>query len=237
MKRRRRETDSFYKRFRTPPLSREEERSLLVRAQAGDTGARDRLVRANLGLVYLAARRWRIGTVPLDDVIQEGMMGLIHAIGEFDVSRDTGLAAYAKWWIRARIGLYMSGARSVVRPPHNTVAPQDASLDGPPEFSDGEGGGDTWAETLEDETDSPETLALGRVQDAQVREAVNYFRYRLRPMEFDIAASRFRGDYSDGLEAVGGRHGVSGERIRKLEPRVRKLLTKRLERMGFGRDA
>ena len=108
-----------------------------------------------------------------------------------------------KWWIRARIGLYMSGARSVVRPPHNTVAPQDASLDGPPEFSDGEGGGDTWAETLEDETDSPETLALGRVQDAQVREAVNYFRYRLRPMEFDIAASRFRGDYSDGLEAVG----------------------------------
>ena len=39
MKRRRRETDSFYKRFRTPPLSREEERSLLVRAQAGDPAA------------------------------------------------------------------------------------------------------------------------------------------------------------------------------------------------------
>src|SRR3954451_15366683 len=66
-------------------LSVTEERRLIERAQAGDDRARERLVEANMRLVYSVARRYRCRSLTLDDLVQEGAIGLLLAIDRFDV--------------------------------------------------------------------------------------------------------------------------------------------------------
>jgi DNA-directed RNA polymerase sigma subunit (sigma70/sigma32) len=67
-----------------PPLTREEEHALAVLTGRGDAPAEQKLVRHNLALVLAIARKQRRGTVRLDDLIQEGNVGLMRAVEKFD---------------------------------------------------------------------------------------------------------------------------------------------------------
>lgn len=84
-------------------LRRCDEAGLIRRAQSGDRQAVERLVRANMGLVYKVSRRYRCRTYSLDDLVQEGVVGLITAIERFDGSRGCRLSTYAVHWIRQAI--------------------------------------------------------------------------------------------------------------------------------------
>ncbi|MGB8932447.1 MAG: sigma-70 family RNA polymerase sigma factor [Anaeromyxobacteraceae bacterium] len=112
-----------------PKLSREEEHGLAIEARGGDVIARQRLVRHSLGFVVAIARKLTLGTVRLDDVIQEGNLGLVRATETFDPNVGTRFETYAVWWIRANIGKYLKEARSIVRPRGGTNALADVSLD------------------------------------------------------------------------------------------------------------
>src|SRR5512133_958126 len=114
-----------------PTLSREEERALAVRARAGDAGARDALVRRNLPLVISFARQQSRGSVRLDELVQEGNLGLLRAVEKYDPDAGTRFATYALWWIRAYVWRYLKLARSAVRPKSGTAASADVSLDSP----------------------------------------------------------------------------------------------------------
>ncbi|MGH7294056.1 MAG: sigma-70 family RNA polymerase sigma factor, partial [Polyangiaceae bacterium] len=85
------------------PLDRETERDLARRWRAGDRKAGDRLVTACLPFVISIALEYRRWGVPLEDVIQQGNLGLLRAASKFDLSRDCQLATYAAYWIRAEI--------------------------------------------------------------------------------------------------------------------------------------
>ena len=82
-----------------PRLSCEEEYELAARAAAGDRGARDRLVQANLGLVVTIARRFLGRGLDLEDLIGEGNLGLIRAAQRFDPGFGTRFSTYAGCWI------------------------------------------------------------------------------------------------------------------------------------------
>ena len=80
---------------RTPLLTPEQEQELGRRVAAGDDAARQHLVHANLRLVMAHARRYRGGSVPYADLVQEGVVGLIKAADRFDAGRGVHFATYA----------------------------------------------------------------------------------------------------------------------------------------------
>jgi len=86
-----------------PLLSSEEEQACARLAAQGDRKARQRLVQANLRFVVLIAKRYRNRGVPLDDLINEGNIGLIQAAERFDPERGIRFVSYAIWWIRQAI--------------------------------------------------------------------------------------------------------------------------------------
>ena len=97
------------------PLDRETERQLARRWRAGDRAAGDKLVTACLPFVISIALEYRRWGVPLEDIIQQGNLGLLRAATKFDPARDCRLATYAAYWIRAEIRDYVVRAYRVVR--------------------------------------------------------------------------------------------------------------------------
>ena len=86
---------------------------------------RDEFVRANLRLVVTMARRYDRGGMPLADLIQEGNLGLMHAVARFDYRRGLRFSTYACWWIRHAIGRALADkARAVRIPVHMLEAQQ-----------------------------------------------------------------------------------------------------------------
>ncbi len=97
-------------------LSREEERELALRwAEGGDRQAFEHLVRSNLRFVVKVAAGYRNRGVPLEDLIQEGNLGLIQAVEKFDPDRGVRLLTYALWWIKAYLRKYIMRQSSVVK--------------------------------------------------------------------------------------------------------------------------
>ncbi len=97
-----------------------------VRQAHRDAAAlRDEFVRANLRLVVTMARRYDRGGMPLADLIQEGNLGLMHAVSRFDYRRGLRFSTYACWWIRHAIGRALADkARAVRIPVHMLEAQQ-----------------------------------------------------------------------------------------------------------------
>jgi RNA polymerase primary sigma factor len=86
-----------------PLLSKEEENRLASLAAEGDRDARTSLVEHHLPLVVGIARRYAGWGVPLEDLIQEGSLGLLRAAERFDANRGIRFARYASWWVRQHI--------------------------------------------------------------------------------------------------------------------------------------
>jgi RNA polymerase sigma-32 factor len=93
---------------RIPVLSRDEEHALAVRWQKHqDRNAAVKLVTSNLRLVVLIAREYQRAVHNLLDLIQEGNVGLLEAIKNFDPYRGVRFPSYAVWWVRAYIIRYI----------------------------------------------------------------------------------------------------------------------------------
>jgi RNA polymerase primary sigma factor len=95
-----------------------EELELARRIQEGDEAARHKLIEANLRLVVKIARAYIVSDVSFMDIIQEGNMGLIHAVEKYDHRRNVRFSTYAGWWIRQYISRYLSNNRRAIRLPH-----------------------------------------------------------------------------------------------------------------------
>src|SRR4249920_1774959 len=98
-----------------PMLDAERERTLLALAKRGHAGARTELVGAHLRLVRAVTRR--ISPSSSEDLVAEGVVGLLEAIDRFDESRGVRLATYAAHWIRARAQQFLLTNRRIVRAP------------------------------------------------------------------------------------------------------------------------
>ena len=103
------------------PLKPEVEMELASKSRQGDIQARDKLIRAHLKFVVSVARKYRNQGLPLQDLINEGNIGLIKAAEKFDETRGIRFISYAVWWIRQSIVQALAEEAGVVRVPLKQV--------------------------------------------------------------------------------------------------------------------
>ena len=102
-----------------PLLTPEQELAFSRRARQGDETARQKMIEHNLRLVVNIAKHYLNRGMPLLDLVEEGNLGLIHALDKFDPERGFRFSTYATWWIRQNIErAIMNQSRTIRLPVH-----------------------------------------------------------------------------------------------------------------------
>ena len=101
----------------TPLLTADQEKQLAYRIEDGDNEARDQMVRANLRLVVNIAREYTGKGLALQDLIEEGNLGLLRAVEGFDPSMNTRFSTYASYWIKQSIKRALVNTAKTIRIP------------------------------------------------------------------------------------------------------------------------
>jgi RNA polymerase sigma-32 factor len=254
---------------RIPILSREDEHALAVRwRDTGDRQAAWQLVTANLRLVVMVARDYQRAVHNLLDLVQEGNVGLLEAVKQFDPYRGVRFPSYAVWWVRAYIIRYIMNNWRMVKvgttqaqrklffnlqkererleregfsPDPKLIADRlgvkeaevvemeqrlssrDLSVDAP--VGDGE------ETTFLDFLSGPERTA-DAVADQEyhrlVREKATQFKETLGGKDRVIYERRLealmRDEEPSTLQEIGDEYGITRERVRQIEARLKKKL-------------
>lgn len=100
-----------------PLLTPKSEVELARRIKKGDNAAREEMIRSNLRLVISIAKRYSNLGIPLSDLIEEGNIGLMRAVGKFDPNRGFRFSTYAAWWIKQSISRAIIDQGKMIRIP------------------------------------------------------------------------------------------------------------------------
>ena len=104
---------------RIPLLTREEEVHLASEVKRGSKKAKEKLIKANLRFVVNVAKKYQNQGISLEDLINEGNLGLITAVDKYDVDRGYHFISYAVWWIKQSILKAISEKSRMIRLPLN----------------------------------------------------------------------------------------------------------------------
>jgi RNA polymerase sigma-32 factor len=247
-------------------LSREEEHELAVQyKEYGNVEAAYKLVTANLRLVVMIAREYQKSFRNLLDLIQEGNMGLMEAVKNFDPYRGVRFPSYAVWWIRAYMIRYIMNDWRMVKigttqaqrklffnlqkekekieaegltpgpkllaqrlnvkedevvEMEQRLASRDLSVDVP--FGNDDEA--TLLHFLPDQKQNPEEqFAESQYRDL-LRQKMEQFASGLKDKELVIYRERLVNDEPLTLREIGEKYGISRERVRQIEERVKKKL-------------
>ncbi len=99
-------------------LNEQEEKELSKEIEAGNEEALNRLINSNLKLVVKIAKIYVCKEYPLNDIIQDGNLGLIKAAKKFDYRKNVRFSTYASWWIKQTIKRSLSVRKRLIRLPH-----------------------------------------------------------------------------------------------------------------------
>jgi RNA polymerase primary sigma factor len=213
----------------------------LRKAAAAAAAAKDRFIRANLRLVVSIARRYPLPpSMELLDLIQEGNLGLEHAVDKFDWRKGFKFSTYATFWIRQAIGRALDQKASLVRLPGDRSASLRAALrqasgDGE-ELDDenarlyrlttptsldrpvGDDDGSELVDLLAADVPTPETVMIDREEEQALHDLLGVLDTRARyavEQRFGLTDGRKRS-----YREVGEELGVTAEAARRLVKRA-----------------
>lgn len=220
-------------------LRKEEEQKLVRRAKRGDRAALDSLIKANLNLPRAFAHHRAMMNKDFmeADLYAEAFWGLYAAFRKFDVKRDVRFATYAMNWVKVYVDRFIERQGAVVRT-HKSGAGTGSiyhfmSLNETVHSVEGEEDGLTHIDRLLDDGPSPEDQAVSASEGRNLLAILEHT--ELTKMERDIIQHRYlREDMI--YEDLGAMHGVSRERVRQVDARLRGRLGRILERNGYGVD-
>ena len=109
-------------------LSAKDERELATRVREGDFNARQSMIECNLRLVVSIAKHYMNRGLDLLDLIEEGNLGLIHALEKFEPERGFRFSTYATWWIRQNIERAISNQSRTIRIPVHVIREMNSCL-------------------------------------------------------------------------------------------------------------
>ncbi|MDB4969719.1 MAG: polymerase, sigma 32 subunit, RpoH [Myxococcales bacterium] len=205
-------------------LDAETEERLVRRWQAThDPAAARALVETQLLFVVAVARGFAGYGIPIAELVAEGNVGLVEALGRFDPSRKVRFLSYAVWWIRARILAYVRDHRSVVRPPtrwKTSLAERDVSLDAPSSIDDPTPAVDR----LADDSETPDREAARVERERIVRTTLARIEPTLSEREWYVVHHRLIADEPETLASIARRFRISRERTRQVQEAVRRKL-------------
>ena len=199
-------------------LTAADEVRLAKRIERGDLSAKEQMIESNLRLVHALARPYRGRGVPYEDLVQEGVVGLIRAVERFDHRRGRKFSTYAAWWIRRSLMDALDKARAIRIPA--AAARQRAQRDLPrvTQSLDAPIGEDATPlyELIADEAaQSP----WQRADELEARREVWSMLGKLPPRHRQVLARRY-GLVADRVQThaqIGALLGVGEERSRQLE--------------------
>ncbi len=217
-----------------PQLTREQEYELSRRVKKGDEGARRILAVSNLPFVVAIAKRFDRRRSRLDDLIQEGNVGLMKAIEHFDPRKNVRFTTYAVWWIRAYMTRYLKENRGQVR---GGEGERQSMVDFSLDAAVGDDSESTYLDRLEDPDAGPPEQYISLEQDGAVKEALARVRKRIGGLGWAILEERLTQDKPRTLEDLGKRWGVSRERVRQVEVRTKSFLARYLAAFNQDQEA
>lgn len=152
-----------------PQLKHTEVVDLFQNLEAGGREAekaRKKLIECNLRLVISIAKKFKGHNIPLEDIIQEGNLGLLKAIERFDHTKGFRFSTYATWWIKQAIGQHVLKRKRMIRLPAHAAGVQRKLLQADKDFRSANGEEPTQEELLSlvdaSETVIKATIASGR---------------------------------------------------------------------------
>jgi RNA polymerase sigma-32 factor len=218
-------------------LDHETERRLAERWVASrDLAAGRVIIETHLLFVVKIAHGFRRYGLALADLVAEGNIGLLLALERFDPSRNVRFISYAVWWIRALMLAHIQRHRSIVHGPREMsvrLDERDVSLDAPRSHD----GAETRVVTLVREDESQEEGMLRADRERRVRATLDAIEPSLPPRERYILRHRLLSDEPARLRDIGRHFGVSRERVRQLELRVKRKLQHALAELAPERKA
>lgn len=128
--------------------------------------ARKKLTESNLRLVVYIAKKQKGHNIPLEDLIQEGNLGLLKAIDKFDWKKGFRFSTYATWWIKQAISQYILKRKKIIRLPAHAASAQKKLIEASDAFKELKGYGPS-SEELSEIIDVSETVVKATMQSGK----------------------------------------------------------------------
>ena len=202
-----------------PPLSKEEEDSLVIKLVEGDESVRSVLIERNLRLVVYIARKFENTGVGVEDLISVGTIGLIKAVNTFDPEKKIKLATYASRCIENEILMYLR-RNSKVKAEISFYEPLNIDWDGNELL-------------LSDILGTDNDIVYNLIEDEIDKQLLVLAMKRLNEREKEIVSLRFglNGNGEKTQKEVADMLGISQSYISRLEKRIIKRLKKEINKM------
>jgi RNA polymerase sigma factor (sigma-70 family) len=215
---------SYKDALEAPLLSFEDERVALHDWQErGDQRALELLLRSHARLVHAHAQRWTSNPVEMEDLVAEGMIGLMRAADLFDLEQTVRFSTYAQWWVKTSISTAVARMKTIVNMPSRVYF--DARR--------GRISGEEQRAALQASPGrTPEEHAEAESSASRVREILLVALGQLASVDRELLERRKLAPEPETIAETAAWLGISVDRVAVFERRALSRLRLRLERLG-----